>query len=53
MVKYIISKELKPCFICGKLTNQIDLSQARICSEECYEKFIKLVDEKEKLIRGV
>ena len=33
---YIMSKEYKPCWICGKLTNRIEINyEAPICSYEC------------------
>ena len=33
---YIISKEYKPCWICGKATNKIEINyEAHICSSEC------------------
>ena len=33
---FIIAKEYKPCWICGKLTNKIEINyEAYICSSEC------------------
>jgi len=33
---FIISKDYKPCWICGKLTNKIEINyEAYICSHEC------------------
>lgn len=33
---FIIAKENKPCWICGKPTNKIEINyEARICSCEC------------------
>ena len=33
---FIIAKEYKPCWICGKATNKIEINyEAYICSSEC------------------
>lgn len=33
---YIISDNYKPCCVCGKLTNRIEINyEAYICSPEC------------------
>lgn len=37
---YILSKQLKPCMVCGKLTNQIEVcSEGYLCSDECNKKW--------------
>lgn len=37
---YILSKQLKPCMVCGKLTNQIEAcSEGYLCSGECNKKW--------------
>ena len=43
---YIVSKKRDNCYICGFLTNFVDVnSEAHICSEECdkafYDEFFK------------
>lgn len=44
----IISDNEEPCLICGKPTKNVDLSHARICSEECLKKFNKMVSDNEQ-----
>lgn len=44
---FIIADKEKPCLICGKLTKNIDISEAMICSQECMNKFNKMVFEAE------
>ena len=40
---YIISKEYKPCWICGKATNKIEINyEAYICGHKCE----KIADKK-------
>lgn len=36
----ITSENLKPCVVCGKLTNLIDYCvEQRLCGEECEKKY--------------
>jgi len=44
---FIVASEEKPCLICGKLTQNIDLSEAMICSQECMNKFNRMIIEAE------
>jgi len=38
--KYLlIAEDEKPCLICGKMTDIVDFSHARICSDECMDEF--------------
>lgn len=38
----------KPCLVCKELTNFVNLSHARLCSDECCEKFWNAYQDKEE-----
>lgn len=43
---YIFSKQLKPCMVCGQLTNQIEVcSEGYLCSDECNKKWYQDYDD--------
>lgn len=49
---FILGKQEKPCIICGKPTNQIEIDfECRICSDECsmelLNQYLKCVDKEE------
>lgn len=51
MNNYILSKEERPCWVCGKPTKRIEINyEARICSDEC-EKVLE--EEIEKRIKDL
>lgn len=44
---------LKPCIICGKLTDRVEIySEAHICSEECEQKLNDIITEYESVEDG-
>lgn len=39
---YIVSQDYRPCTMCGKETNIVEVcSEGRFCSKQCEEKFYK------------
>ena len=47
---YIISKEEKPCCVCGKKTNKIEYCyEAYICSQECEDEMNKKLMESKNM----